>query len=374
MRVLVLIHEYPPVGGGGGRVAQDLCEGLAARGHTLEVVTAQCGALPAEEERGGVRIHRLDSGRRELFRAGLPAMAGFIAAALRRGPRLIRVFKPDVIHAHFAVPAGAAALMLSRLCRVPYVLTAHLGDVPGGVPEKTGKWFRWIFPFTPPIWKGARSVAAVSEFTRSLAAASYPGVKVQVIHNGVDISGLDPGEIVVNDTPQVVFAGRFMAQKDPIMFVRGLHAVRDLPWRAVMAGDGPLRPQVEAAIAETGLGERIAMTGWVAPAQVLDAFRQSDILFQPSLSEGLPVVGVQGMALGLALVMGRAGGNPELVTEGENGFLASPGDEAGFAAALRTLLGDPQRLLAARLASRQLSAKFDLKAILDSYEAMLESG
>ena len=67
--------------------------------------------------------------------------------------KLAREWKPDLIHVHFAVPAGALAWILRRLTGIPYVLTAHLGDVPGGVPEKTGRWFRWIYPFTPPIWK-----------------------------------------------------------------------------------------------------------------------------------------------------------------------------------------------------------------------------
>jgi L-malate glycosyltransferase len=370
MRILVLIHEYPPVGGGGGRVAQDLCQGLANRGHTLEVLSAQCGDLPRESEQGGVRVIRLPSGRRELFRADMRAMVGYVGSAVWSGLRVVRSFRPDVIHAHFAVPAGAAAWLLSRLTGVPYVLTAHLGDVPGGTPEKTGKWFRWIFPFTPPIWKGACQVAAVSQFTRSLALANYP-VGVQVIPNGVDLRQYDPGKIVMNTPPQVVFAGRFMAQKNPLQIVRSLAEVRDLPWKAMMLGDGPLRPAVEAEISRLGLTERIGLTGWLEPAQVLEFFRRSDLLFMPSLSEGLPVVGVQGMAYGLALVLSAAGGNPELVVEGENGFLVEPSNAPGFAAALRSLLSDPERLLSARLASRRLAARFDLNTVLDAYEQVL---
>ncbi|NMB58548.1 MAG: glycosyltransferase family 4 protein, partial [Chloroflexi bacterium] len=69
MRVLVLCHEYPPIGGGGGRVAQDICAGLAARGHDVHLVTAAFGDLPREETQTGVTIHRLNSGRRQEFRA-----------------------------------------------------------------------------------------------------------------------------------------------------------------------------------------------------------------------------------------------------------------------------------------------------------------
>lgn len=60
MRILVLSHEYPPVGGGGGRVAQDICTGLVRRGHELTVLTAQCEDLPGEEMLDGVRLVRIN--------------------------------------------------------------------------------------------------------------------------------------------------------------------------------------------------------------------------------------------------------------------------------------------------------------------------
>jgi hypothetical protein len=98
------------------------------------------------------------------------------------GLKIIREWHPQVIHTHFAVPAGAPAWLLNRLTGVPYVLTAHLGDVPAGL-RKDRKWFKWVFPFTPPIWKRAAAVVAVSEFTRQLALKSYP-VDVGVIPKG----------------------------------------------------------------------------------------------------------------------------------------------------------------------------------------------
>lgn len=371
MRILVLVHEYPPVGGGGGRAAQDICAGLSRLGHQVRVLTARCGNLPPSLTVGSLTVIRLPSGRREPFRAGLKAMAGYVWAAFWHGLREIRRFKPHVIHVHFAVPAGAAAWALSLLTGVPYVLTAHLGDVPGGVPEKTGRWFRFLYPFTPPIWKRAARVAAVSQFTRTLALQRYP-VPIQVIPNGVDLHALDPGTIQVNTPPRIIFAGRFMPQKNPLQIVRTLDALRRLPWTCTLAGDGPLRPQVEAEIAARGLQARFSLPGWLTPEQVLEEYRRSDILFLPSLSEGLPVVGVQGMALGLALVLSAVGGSPELVHEGVNGHLVAPHDPAGYKKALRHLLSHPSCLLHARQASRRLAAQFDLNAVVKSYERIFE--
>ena len=368
MHILVLIHEYPPVGGGGGRVAQDLAEGLVARGHRVTVLTSALAELPREETRRGVRIVRLPVARKEAYRATFLSMGLFVLRSVWAGWRMVRRERVDVIHAHFAVPAGAAAWALALLTRVPYVLTAHLGDVPGGTPEKTSKWFRFVYPFTPPIWKRAAQAVAVSSFTRSLARRHYD-VPIEVIPNGVDVEVLRPPSLAVHTPPRLVFAGRFMPQKNPLMVVKVLAHLRDLPWHCTMLGDGPLKPAVEEAIRQAGLEDRFSLPGWVTPDEVLAEFDRSDILFMPSRTEGLPVVGVQALAKGLALVVGRAGGFVDVVDEGKNGFLTPPEDAEAIASALRRLLTAPKVLSAFRKASRQKAASFDLRQIVAQYEA-----
>ncbi|HIE56949.1 MAG TPA: glycosyltransferase family 1 protein [Anaerolineales bacterium] len=367
MRILVLIHEFPPVGGGGGRVAQDLCRGFAADGHEVRVLTAALDGIPADEPLPNLEVIRVPSGRREPFRADLRAMGGFVFSGFFAARKMIRQWRPDLIHVHFAVPAGPPAWLLSKLYRIPYVLTAHLGDVPGGAPEKTGKWFRWIFPFTPPIWKGAARVAAVSEYTRSLARAHYP-VEISVIPNGVDVKSLRPLALRAHTPPRIVFAGRFMVQKNPVQLVRVLGQLRDLPWQCVMLGDGPLRTEVEAEIARQGLVGRIDLRGWVAPQAVLAEFARSDILFMPSRSEGLPVVGVQALASGLAVIAGDVGGFRDVVRPGVNGALYKPDDLDGMKNGLAALLTDPESLLNSRRQSLQLAEDFDLRRIIAAYE------
>jgi glycosyltransferase involved in cell wall biosynthesis len=371
MRVLVLIHEYPPIGGGGGAAARDICRGLARRGHEVKVLTAHYKDLPDREMDEGVDVIRLRSLRRQPFRAGLPEMAAFVLAGLWAGRRLTRVWQPDVIHAHFAVPAGAAAWMLSQLTKIPYILTAHLGDVPGGVPEKTGGWFRWLMPFTHRIWRDAARVVAVSGFTRDLALKHYH-VPIEVIPNGVDLSALAPSEIKLNDPPRIVFAGRFVAQKNPLQIPRVLATLKDLPWECSMLGDGALLEETRAEIARLGLSERFRLPGWVTPQAVLDEFSHADILFMPSRSEGLPVVGVQALACGLALVVGRAGGFVNLVSDGENGSLHDADDADGLSASLRALLAAPSALRRARQNSLARAGAFDLVRVVDAYENLLK--
>jgi L-malate glycosyltransferase len=367
MRILVLNHEFPPVGGGGGRAAEDICRELSKRGHEIRVLTAHIRGLPREEERGGYTIVRLPSLRPQPYKASFLSMTAYVLAGLWAGRRMIRIFKPEVIHAHFAVPAGALAWALSRMTGIPYVLTIHLGDVPGGVPEKTGGWFRWIYPFTRAIWRDANRIIAVSEFTRQLALKNYDA-KIQVIPNGVDLRTLKPGGIHLNQPPRIVFAGRFMAQKNPLQLVQILGRLKQLQWQCVMIGDGPLMQDVKHAVAEADLEDRFHFTGWIDPQDVLNWFDRSDILLMPSRSEGLPVVGVQALAKGLAIVASQVGGFVDLVDHDKNGYLIQQEDIAKFSTLLLGLLSDSKRLLSFRTASLEKAQCFEINQVVKGYE------
>lgn len=371
MRILVLIHEFPPVGGGGGRAAYDICKQLVRRGHQVLVLSAHLKGLPLREAVDGIEVIRIPSLRTASYSASIVSMAAYILLGFWHGLAQVRRFRPDLLHVHFALPAGALAWALSALTGLPYVLTAHLGDVPGGVPEKTDRWFRWFLPFTPPIWRRASRVAAVSHYTRQLALKHYP-VEIEVIYNGVDAQDIKPAARNAGGKPRIVFAGRFVGQKDPQQIVRVLAGLKDLDWQCVLLGDGELFEAVEQSIQAEGLDERFTLTGWVTPEEVLAWFAKSDILFMPSLSEGLPVVGVQALANGLAVVASRIGGFLDIVDEGQNGFLAQPGDQAGFTAALRKLLADPSLLRQFQEASLRKAAQFDITRIAAQYETIFK--
>ena len=175
MRILVIIYEFPPIGGGGGRAALDISRELVQqRGHEVQVLTSQNKGLPRQETLDGIQINRTPAMRRSPYQADLRAMFGFVGSGIYAGLRLLRQWRPDVVHVHFAVPSGPVAWTLSRLSRIPYVLTVHLGDVPKGVPDKTDRWFRWIYPLTPPIWQNAAQLTAVSEHTRPVSYTTLP--------------------------------------------------------------------------------------------------------------------------------------------------------------------------------------------------------
>ena len=372
MKILVLIHEFPPIGGGGGPIARDLSLQWVKEGHQVRVVTARFGDLPEFEVIDGLEVVRLDCHRTESFRAKMKAMIGYVMAASKYCCFECNDFRPDIIHVHFAVPNGPAAMAASRKFKVPYVITAHLGDIPGASPEKTKKWFRYIQPFTPPIWKNAARVIAVSEFSRQMALKSY-NVPVDVIPNGIDYDNIRNNNIEAHDVPEIVFAGRFVPQKNLIQIIKTLDTVKDLKWHATLIGDGQDKEMLLSEIAAAGMTERIELPGWKTPEEVIGIFHRSDILFMPSTTEGLPVTGIQGMASGLALLLSNAGGNPEIITEGENGFVHDPDDTAGFSKDLRRLLSDAHLLLQMRTNSLRLAENFDIKKTAADYLKVFET-
>ena len=372
MKILVISHEYPPIGGGGGQVVADICSQLAARGHSVHILTALYGDLPRIEEQGHLRIERIPSCRNQSYRAGFMTMACFIIRSTLRGLRIIRAENPDLIHAHFAVPAGAAAWALARLTGKPYIITAHGGDVPGGAPQKTDRWFRYVLPFTRPFWKKAAAVISVSEQTRRFALQHYP-VNIQVIPNGIDTNACRPGAFDPQQPPRILYVGRFSPEKNAIAVPQVLARLKELDWDCVMLGDGPQMAEVKTAISANGLQGRIRLTGWVNPQEVMRRMSESDILLMPSLLDSMPVAGLQGLAMGLALVLSDIGSCPEYIDGGRNGFLVKPGDLDGYASALRALLNDKRLLANARTVSRQHARRFDLAKAIDDYESVFSA-
>ena len=373
MKILILIHEFPPVGAGGGKIALDIARALVRRGHEVHVITSYFKGLPLKSNADGIQITRLPSFRRQMYAADLLAMSSYLAVGLLVGLWRIWHDHPDLIHVHFAVPAGALAWLLSKLTGVPYVLTVHLGDVPGGVPEKTDRWFRWVYPFTPRIWQEAVHITAVSETTRQLALKHYP-MGIQVIPNGINLKDVPLQANWNHHPPQIVFAGRLVPQKNPVGIIRILSQLKDLEWKCTIIGDGLLENAIRDEVKVWNLESRVTMLGWLDTYHVIMNLADSDILFMPSKSEGFPMVGLQSLAVGLAVVASRLGGFVDMVEDGKNGFLHDPNDTQGFEKSLRILLSNSEILRSMRQASLIKSKNFDIENVVDQYESLfLES-
>jgi glycosyltransferase involved in cell wall biosynthesis len=368
MRILVLCYEYPPLGGGGGRVAKSIADQMVLRGHEVRVQTAALGLRSTHETIDGVEVFRTASGRRRpdtctVFEMGLYLLTSFFPTL-----RHLRKWRPHVVHAHFAMPTGLLAWLARRLTGVPFVLTAHLGDVPGGVPDQTDTLFRIVGPIARRVWKRAAAATAVSSFVQELAEQAY-GRKVERILNGIDLSDAPPPPQTLRPTRQLAFVGRFNPQKNLPFFIDALADLAGLDWHATIVGDGPDRALAERRITEHSLRDRITLPGWMPAARVQEILAQSDVLCLPSTSEGLPVVAIEALKQGVAIVASDIPGVRDVVDHGVNGYRLKLDDSYGKK--LRALLESDETLLMMKQASYEKAGAFDLTHIADEYERVL---
>jgi glycosyltransferase involved in cell wall biosynthesis len=129
---------------------------------------------------------------------------------------------------------------------------------------------------------------------------------------------------------------------------------------------------VENLVTELDLTSKVFFHGWVTPEELQSLMQASDILVLPSLSEGMPLVGVLALALGLAILGSQVGGISDLVEPGQNGFLVPVNDTLAFADRLEFML-DHEVLAEMKLTSRRLAQNFDLTHIARRLEKMLEA-
>lgn len=363
MRILVLNYEFPPLGGGGGRFTADLCRQLAKMGYSIRVQTGYFRGLPRVEVRDGVTIYRSWSRRRYRHTCSVGEMGLFVLAGFLPALHHARSWRPHLLHAHFAVPTGVLSFFLHLITGIPYVLSTQLGDVPGGVPVQTDQLFKWLKPFTAPIWQAAAMVTVPSGHIHALAQQSYPGIPMEVVYNGVNLDQQPQSSRAPHQPVRLLFAGRFSPQKNLPVLLQALHQVRDLDWQLEMLGDGPQMPVIKEQVKISELARRVNLHGWLPPQKVAEIMSQGDILVLPSLAEGLPLVGVQALGAGLAILGSDIGGVAEVVRPGVNGFLCPVNDSCAFAAALRIMLTTNGLLSKMKAESRRLAETFDIKKI-----------
>ncbi len=371
LRILTLNYEYPPVGGGGGAACRQLCAALAARGHEVRVITAWLPGLPKRSAEAGVSLRRVFAFRRRADRCSVLEMFAYLACAWLPAWRETRRWRPHVVHAHFAVPTGALAWLLRKTTGVPYAITAHLGDVPGAVPEQTDRLFRWLKPFTAPIWRNAAATVAVSGHVRDLAEKAY-GTRPELIPNGAPLPAAAPAPEPRDGPLRFVFVGRFNPQKNLRFLLEALTRIQDQPWTLDLAGDGAERGALTELAAKLGLASRLRFHGWLEPDRTAALLAECEALLMPSQSEGLPVAAIEAMTHGLAVVGSDIPGLRDLVRHGENGLL-TPLDANAYAGALRSLLADRSRLLAMRRAAAVSARQFDIERIAAAYERTLSA-
>ncbi|HEX3755645.1 MAG TPA: glycosyltransferase family 4 protein [Rhizomicrobium sp.] len=246
----------------------------------------------------------------------------------------------DHLHAHFGTNPAEVAMLASALIGGTYSLTVH-------GPEE--------FDRAPSIHlrekiRRAELVVAISSFGRSQLfrlVGQESWEKIQVVHCGIDRTFSDETERDASGSRRLVCVGRLCEQKGQLLLVKAaaLLAAEGRAFELVLVGDGEHRPMIEALIARLDLGSHVRVTGWASADQVKSEMLAARALILPSFAEGLPVVLMEAMALGRPVLTTYVAGIPELVIDGETGWLFPAGSIDDMLAAMRACLDSPEEKL-----------------------------
>lgn len=331
MRIVQFVNNLDM--GGLERFVLDLAQCQLAEGHQPAIYClTHPGRLAAESERSGIKVHSFDKS------------AGPHPGTLWKIVRQLRIDRPDVLHSHnhlvhhYAVVAG-------RLAGVPVLVNTRHGSERVMVSSPSGS-----FVSTAPVDKSSDliyratvpfvdSVVLISEATRRfyIQHRGVPASKTRVILNGAHLEKFlaSPAHPAAAP-PRIRFgtAARLVPVKDHYTLLRAFAAVvLQVPHAELaIAGDGPLRKELEAFTKELNLSDRVTFTG--ALPDTPKFLSELDIFVLSSLSEGLPISLLEAMAAGLPVVSTRAGGVDEVAIDGETAFLADPADAEDLAQAM----------------------------------------
>lgn len=382
LRLLVVASTFPGrPGDGTPAFVRDLSLRLGARFDTVVLVPRVPGAAKVECV-GDLRVERF-----AYFPRRWEDLAhGAIIENLRANPlrwlqvlpfvvseavhlrRLVRRHRPDVLHIHWIVPQGVAALLAGR--RVPWVVTTLGGDVYALRDPVSSRLKRAVL-------RRAEAVTTMNDDMRQRLVDSGAREATTYVQSlGADIAGLRA--MVRADTHRVpgrlLFVGRLVEKKGLTVLIDALRLVPDdLDWTLEVVGDGPLESSLHAQAA----GLPVTFSGPLSREDLANAYERSAAVVVPSVpassgdQDGLPTVLLEAMGSGRAVVASDLPGINEAVSDGETGLLVPPDDPDGLAKGLTVVLTDDDLRQRLASAAERRSRDFTVESCARRYADIL---
>lgn len=390
MKILIVSHEYPPIGGGGANACMCLAREYAKAGNDVAIVTAWFPGLPEREEiafpadgGGKVMIHRLHAKRKHKHHCGFWEMADYILKSLPYACKLNASGHFDVCQVFFGVPSGVIGYWLKKRQGLPYVIRLGGGDIPGFQLR-----FAWVYkmvaPFIKLFWRHASAVVANSVGLRSFAEKFYNRREILVIPNGADLrafgdeqaaQGNEAAATNADHTITLLFVGRLIERKGLQDVLPCLREVNDacerqkLAVRLLIVGDGPYRGALERLVAESGVGGLVEFCGQKDKHELPYYYSRADVFIFPSRNEGMPNAVLEAMSYGLPIVMTPCQGSDELIAG--NGYIAEAKDFGQRLVGLATDAAERQRMGAASV--RLIETTYNWQNIAKEYMSLFKN-
>jgi N-acetyl-alpha-D-glucosaminyl L-malate synthase BshA len=328
-----------PTYGGSGIVATELGMELAARGHEVHFIT-YANPIRLDPDTPRIHYHEVEVSNYPLFQ-----YPPYCLALAGRMAEVAESYNLDVLHVHYAIPHSIAAMLAQQMVasarRLPYITTLHGTDITlvGADPS--------YFGITKFSIEKSDGITAVSDTLREQTVEIF-GVpnEIRVIKNFVNCDLYHPDNekkgaaaYAPGGEKLLIHLSNFRPVKRVLDCIRILAEVRkSVPARLLMAGDGPDRGPAEHLARSLKVDRHVMFLGKQNHVERLIPL--AHVLLMPSEMESFGLAALEAMACGVVPVATRVGGVPELITDGEDGYLEAVGDIAAQAARVVALLSD----------------------------------
>ena len=345
------------VHGGAERHAITLANRLAERGHDVHFayVKNDPSQLP----------------RLQMPATCLHARRYFDSSSLKNLKEMFRRARPTAILA-----TNPYALMYASLARpvAPIAVALH------STFTRTPKEWLQMLAYRPFFWNAERAMFVCERQRGHWRRRGLFSRSNEVIYNGVDLEYWQPGTaspmrgiLGIGENDFVIgLSAVLRPEKNPVQLVEAVAMLRrrGIPARALLIGDGEMRPAIEAAARRAGLADAVTITGLVQDVRPFLA--ACDTLALTSRTEAFSLAAIEAMALGLPVVHAEVGGAAEMIRPGHDGYLFPTGDTGTLVACLAALADPAARLPMGRNARRTVETRFSERAMVERYESSLK--
>jgi glycosyltransferase involved in cell wall biosynthesis len=373
MEILIVSGIWPPEVGGPASHGPELGRFLRDRGHRVRAVTTVGGPdyldpgfpvtatrkdrpLLSRQPAAALSVLRAAAGADVIYATGMYGRSA-LASALRRVPLVIKLVADPAYER--ARRLGFFTGTLEEFQRAP-----HRGGI---------RLLRLARRVT--LARASRIITPSRYLAKTAGGWASPSPHLDVIPNPAPPIDRSESRHALRQRlglrfPTFVFAGRLVPQKNLSLAISALRAVPE--GSLVVIGDGPSRGEVERAVAEHGLGERVTVRGALPRAEAIDWLRAADAAILPSDWENFPHAAVEALAAETPMIATAVGGVPEIIESGVNGILVPPGDSEALGRALASIAADEAMLEALRDGARATAGRYSQEAVFGAIEAELE--
>jgi 1,2-diacylglycerol 3-alpha-glucosyltransferase len=382
MRILIAGSTYAPAMNGQAVFTTNLAEGLVKRGHKVLVVTDSNHGAASQTLLNGVELAELRSVSLSVLHAGV-YFSPFPGSQVRR---CLEAFQPEIIHIQDHYPISRAVVHLARKYRIKIVGSNHFipDNLAPYVPglSKIKPVFNWVlWHWMLDVFKHVDVISAQSNAAVKLIQGQGLYMPILPISCGIDLGLYHPDPTIDRQMYRkrfgidphkktFLFLGRIDGEKCIDLLILAMQQLSRDDIQMVIAGHGKVEDSLRRMVKDRHLQQKVKFTGFISAVDVPGLMNSVDVFVMPSEAELLSISTLEAMACGRPVLLANALALPELVRDGENGYLFKPGDVRDFVLHMSSLGDQPERWEAMGKISREIAQAHSLDETIQKFESI----